>query len=222
MSSFIRRLGHVGLHRPRLLIACAWGALAWWFLPSEWTVSLRALVAWNLAVWPYLVALAWLMLPSAAGRVREIAAQEDASSAGLLVLMSGAAVLSLVAIVAELARSRDAGNGPFFAYGLPLMTVVGSWFLLGALYTFHYAHMYYAAPRHRLPLNFPEGLKTPSYLDFLYFSFTIAAAAQTSDVTVHTTAMRATVLAHSVLSFFYNFAILGLSINIAASLASGK
>jgi uncharacterized membrane protein len=222
MSSFLKRLGHVGLHRPRLLIASAWGALVWWFLPPEWTATLRALVAWNLAVWPYLAALGWLMLPSSAGRVREIAAQEDASSAGLLVLMSGAAVLSLVGIVVELARGRDAGYGPFFVYGLPLITVAGSWLLLGALYTFHYAHMYYSAPQHRLPLNFPEGLKTPSYVDFMYFSFTIAAAAQTSDVTIRTTAMRATVLAQTVLSFFYNFAILGLSINIAAGLAGGK
>jgi uncharacterized membrane protein len=86
----------------------------------------------------------------------------------------------------------------------------------------HYAHLYYWAPQHRLPLSFPEGLKTPSYVDFLYFSFTISSAAQTSDVTVHSTSMRATVLAQTVLSFFYNFAILGLSINIAAGLAGGK
>jgi uncharacterized membrane protein len=34
--------------------------------------------------------------------------------------------------------------------------------------------------------------------------------------------MRATVLAQTVLCFFYNCAILGLSINIAAGLAGGK
>jgi uncharacterized membrane protein len=52
----------------------------------------------------------------------------------------------------------------------------------------------------------------------MYFAFTIAVAVQTSDVSVKTTAMRGTVLAQSVLSFFFNLAILGLSINIAASL----
>jgi uncharacterized membrane protein len=56
----------------------------------------------------------------------------------------------------------------------------------------------------------------------MYFAFTIAAAAQTSDVQVRSTPMRSAVLAQSVLSFFYNFAILGLSINIAAGLAGGK
>jgi uncharacterized membrane protein len=222
MSSFFQRLRHAGLHRPRLLAAAAWGLAAVWLLPSDWTLTSRVLVAWNLAVWPYLASLAWLMLPSSAGRVREIARQEDASSVGLMVLMSGAAVLSLVAIVVELAHGRNAGEGPWFVYGITLLTVVGSWLLLGALYTFHYAHMYYSAPPNRLPLGFPDGLKSPSYLDFMYFAFTIAAAAQTSDVTVRTSAMRAAVLAQSVLSFFYNFAILGLSINIAAGLAGGK
>jgi uncharacterized membrane protein len=99
-----------------------------------------------------------------------------------------------------------------------VLTVLGSWFLLGALYTFHYAHLYYSAPSNRLPLGFPESLKSPSYVDFMYFAFTIAVAVQTSDVSVRTTAMRGTVLVQSVLSFFFNLAILGLSINIAAGL----
>ena len=221
MSSFFRRLRHVGLHRPRLLGAGAWGIAAFWLLPADWTLTARVLVSWNLAVWPYLAAMAWLMLPSSAARVKEIAQQEDASSGGLMVIMSGAAVLSLVAIVVELAHGHNAGESSFFVYGVTALTVLGSWLLLGALYTFHYAHMYYTAAHNRLPLGFPEGLKSPSYLDFMYFAFTIAAAVQTSDVSVRTTDMRAAVLAQSILSFFYNFAILGLSINIAAGLASG-
>jgi uncharacterized membrane protein len=42
-------------------------------------------------------------------------------------------------------------------------------------------------------------------------------AVQTSDITVLSRSMRKAVLAQSVLSFFFNAAILGLSINIAAS-----
>lgn len=222
MSSFFTSLRHLGKHRPRLLAAGVLGVAAYWLLPSDWTLISRVLVAWNLAVWPYLASLAWLMLPSSASRVRDIAQQEDASSVGLMVVMSFAAVLSLVAIVAELAHGLKAGESPLFVYGITALTVLGSWLLLGALYTFHYAHMYYTAAPNRLPLSFPEGLKTPSYLDFMYFAFTIGTAAQTSDVEVRTTPMRAAVLAQSVLSFFYNFAILGLSINIAAGLAGGK
>jgi len=218
VSSFASRFRQAGLHRPRLLAAAIAAAVAFFLLPEGWTFTARVLVAWNLGVWPYLGALVWLMLRTTAQGVRGIASQEDASSVGLMVLMCTAAILSLVAIMAELAHGRDSGETSIFVYGITLLTVAGSWFLLGALYTFHYAHMYYTAPPNRLPLAFPDALKSPSYLDFMYFAFTISVAVQTSDVSVRTTAMRAAVLAQSVLCFFFNLAILGLSINIAAGL----
>jgi uncharacterized membrane protein len=221
MSTFASRFRQVGLHRPRLLVAAIVGVVAFFFLPGAWTFTARVLVAWNLGVWPYLAALVWLMLRTSSEGVRGIAKQEHASSVGLMVVMSTAAILSLVAIMAELAHGTEGGERSIFVYGITLLTVAGSWILLGALYTFHYAHLYYSAPHNRLPLEFPEGLKTPGYLDFMYFAFTLSVAVQTSDVSVRTTRMRTTVLAQSVLCFFYNLAILGLSINIAASLAGG-
>jgi len=221
VSTFASRFRQAGLHRPRLVAAGFAGVAVFFVLPPEWTFTARVLVAWNLGVWPYLAALVWLMLRTSTEGVRGIARQEDASSAGLMVVMCTAAVLSLVAIMVELAHGRDGGERPLFVYGITVLTVAGSWFLLGALYTFHYAHLYYSAPANRLPLKFPEDLKAPSYLDFMYFAFTISVAVQTSDVAVRTTAMRGTVLAHSVLCFFFNLAILGLSINIAAALAGG-
>ncbi|MES3000406.1 MAG: DUF1345 domain-containing protein [Pseudomonadota bacterium] len=221
MSTFVSRLRHKGLHRPRLLIAAVVGIVAFFLLPQSWTFTARVLVAWNLGVWPYLAALVWLMLRSTADGVRGISKQEDASSAGLMVLMCTAAVLSLVAIVVELAHGTDGGEKSLFVYAITGFTVVGSWLLLGALYTFHYAHMYYSAPPNRLPLAFPDALKSPSYMDFMYFAFTLSVAVQTSDVAVHTTSMRATVLGQSVLCFFFNLAILGFLVNMAASLAGG-
>jgi uncharacterized membrane protein len=219
--SRLETLKHTGLHRPRLLAAAVWGVLVWLVLPDSWSPVTRALVSWNIAVWPYLLSMAWLMLRAAPARVRAIAEQEDASSAGLVAAMSAAAVLSVVGIVALLARG--VGGHLLLGFALPILTVTGSWFLVGVIFTFHYAHMFYEAggkaPR---PLRFPEGLEMPSYRDFLYFSFTISAAVQTSDVTVVTTPMRSAVLAHSVLSFFFNLAILGLSINIAAAIIGAR
>lgn len=195
------------------------GVVAFFLLPHDWTFTARVLVAWNLGVWPYLLALGWLMIGSSVEGVRAIARQEDASSAGLMLLLCGAAVLSLAAIMVELAHGRDGGESTLFVYSVTILTVLGSWVLVGALYTFHYAHMYYSSPANRLPLRFPEELTSPSYIDFMYFAFTIAVAVQTSDVSVRTRSMRATVLVQSVLSFFFNLAVLGLSINIAAGLA---
>lgn len=221
MTSLAKRFRQVGLHRPRLVAAIAVGAASFFLLPAAWTFTARLLVAWNLGVWPYLAALTWLMVRTSAEGVRGIARQEDASSVGLMVIMCGAAALSLAAIVVELARGDSSGERAVFVDSITVLTLAGSWLLIAALYTFHYAHLYYSAPAHRLPLEFPEGLKSPSYVDFMYFALTISVAVQTSDVSVRTTAMRATVMVQSVLCFFFNLAVLGLSINIAAGVAGG-
>lgn len=216
MSSLFQRLRHTGLHRPRLLGACAWGVLVWLALPPGWDAATRLLVAWNGAVWPYLASMAWLMLRAPPERVRAIASQENASSVALLVVMVVAAVLSMAAIVVELAVVPGGARG-VAGVALPLVTVTGSWFLVGVIYTFHYAHLFYEAPEDKRPLLFPDQPALPSYWDFLYFSFTISATAQTSDVGITSTPMRTAVLGQSILSFFFNLAILGLSINIAVS-----
>ena len=218
MNTIAQRLRHTGLHRPRLLAAACVGGIVYAALPSQWTMVSRALVAWNVALWPYLASMLWLMLRSSPQKVRQIAEQEDASSAAVLAVVCSAAMLSLVAIVMQLARARSGTHGASLGYLLPALTVVGSWLLLGAIYTFHYAHIYYQSPESARALHFPEELATPGYSDFLYFSFTIAAAVQTSDVVTMSTRIRNVVLTQSVLCFFYNLAVLGLSINIAAGL----
>jgi len=73
---------------------------------------------------------------------------------------------------------------------------------------------------HGSGLQFPgadEAFK-PDFVDFLYFSFTIAVASQTADINVSSPAMRRLVLIQSVLSFAFNAAVLALTINIAASM----
>jgi uncharacterized membrane protein len=166
--------------------------------------------------------MAWLMLRASHARVRTIAQREDENAAVILAVLSIGAVLSLVAIVLELATLKNLPAALRLGhYAFTAATVMGSWFLLGVAFTFHYANMFYQAPPGKPPLQFPACEGHPDYWDFLYFSFTISVAAQTSDVSVQGRAMRKIVLAQSVLSFLFNVAILGLSINIAAGMVGG-
>jgi uncharacterized membrane protein len=206
-------------HRPRLFIATGIGFAIAVLLPTEWPLITRLLTSWNIAVWSYLILMAWLMLRASHARVRKIAEQEDESAALILGVLSIGAVLSLAAITIELATLKDLPAGLRIGrYAFTAATVMGSWFLLGVAFTLHYAHLFYRSACDALPLQFPGKEVNPDYWDFLYFSFTIAVAAQTSDVCVQTRAMRKVVLVQSVLSFLFNVAILGMSINIAASM----
>ncbi|HJV83205.1 DUF1345 domain-containing protein [Noviherbaspirillum sp.] len=198
------------------------GAVVAITVPQAWGAVARALVGWNAAVWAYLVLMSWLVARSDENRMHRLAKQEDNNAVFVLAVMSLGALLSLIAIVAELASARHvSGSVRLFHYILTASTVFGSWLLLGTIYTFHYAHQYYRAAPDAKPLRFPEDSPKPSYWDFLYFSFTIAVAAQTSDISIISPSLRKAALAQSVLSFLFNAAIIGLTINIAAGLVGG-
>lgn len=206
-------------NRPRLVFAIVAGLIVGLALPGQLSVVTQALIGWNVTVWFYLCLMGWLMMRASPAKVRSIADQEDKSGVVILTIMSISAVVSLAAIVLELSTLKGLSLSHRLAhYAFTGSTVFGSWFLVATLFTFHYARMFYRSPPEQRALGFPNKEANPDYWDFLYFSFTIAVAAQTSDISVMSRSMRKTVLAQSILSFLFNVAIFGLSINIAASL----
>ncbi|MCS0588818.1 DUF1345 domain-containing protein [Massilia norwichensis] len=218
-----RRLLHRFVRsRPHLTLAIAFGTVVGLAWPDSHPWLRRALIGWNAGVWVYLIGMAWMMARADHRKVRDIAGRQDESAGLVLFTLVVGAILSLYAIVSELTRMDHVPADQIaLRYAFTALTVIGSWLLVGVLFCFHYAHLYYRAPRDHAPLRFPEeepdgGAIEPDYWDFLYFSFTIAVAVQTSDVTVTSRSMRKLVLGHSVLAFFFNLLILGLSINIAA------
>lgn len=205
--------------RPHLLGAIALGAAAWFLPPRDMELMTRALVVWNVAVWSFLAMMLRVVITSRHHDVRKLADKEDENAGVVLVVLLFSALVSLTAIFFELSHLSDADGAEAAAgYALTVGTLFGSWLLVGTLFCFHYAHKYYRCDEEKLPLKFPDNEKEPDYWDFMYFSFTISVAVQTSDVSVMTNGMRKLVLGHSVLNFFFNLVILGLSINIAAGL----
>lgn len=202
--------------RPHLSLAIMLGLAVALLLPRSEPLLTRSLIGWNAAVWTYLASMSWIIVRSSHHHVRAIAARQDESAKLVLFTLMIGSVLSLSAIIFELGQipRLPAGERPMH-YGFTALTVLGSWLLVGVLFTFHYAHMFYRERPDGVPLRFPDNVAEPDYWDFLYFSFTIAVAFQTSDVVILRRSMRKVVLAQSVLSFFFNLLILGLSINIA-------
>jgi uncharacterized membrane protein len=205
--------------RPRLFSTAIAGIVIALLLPPSWNPVTRLLTAWNASVWTYMCMMVWLMVRAPHTRVRLLAKHHSEGAVAVLSMLSVAAALSIAAIVLDLANIKDLPAGArALRYGFTVATLVGSWTLLGIIFTQHYAHLYYSAPEGERPLRFPNEEHNPDYWDFLYFSFTIAVAVQTSDVSVMNRTMRKAVLAQSVLCFFFNVAVIGLSINIAAGL----
>ena len=203
---------------PRLSAAVTLGVAVGILAPADSIIS-KILFGWNAGVWTYLLLMLWLTARSKAPDVKRIAEVEDENAGMVLFVVCIAAIASLATIGFELAGSRELETTrKLLHYGFTALTVIGSWLLIGVIFSVHYARLFYTWDGKDPALRFAEGLTTPHYWDFLYFSFTISAAVQTSDVGVATRDLRKIVLAQSLIGFLFNTAILGFSINIAAGL----
>ncbi|WP_062387296.1 DUF1345 domain-containing protein [Pseudomonas abietaniphila] len=215
-------MSHLTQTHPRLTIATALGlaaGIASAFIAPEITLISKCLIAWNVAGWIYMILIMQRTSKSNAEDVRRIAEVEDENAGLVLMVVCVAAIASLAAIVLELAGIQGMkASDKALHYAFTGFTILGSWLLIGVIFSLHYARMFYTWNGEDAALRFADGEQNPDYWDFLYFSFTLSVAVQTSDVGVATRALRKVVLAQSLIGFLFNTAILGFSINIAAGL----
>jgi len=213
--------------RPRLVLVSVFGILLYVALPYGLATrglairdTTRFLLTWNAAVFLYLLLAGVMMARSSNEKIRRRALHQDEGRKTVLLLVVLTAMASLVAIVDELSVVKNM-TGPVRLghIALTALTVVTSWIFTHLMFAIHYAHDYYLNVSRQQPtgLVFP-GEEAPDYGDFLYFAGVIGTSGQTADVSLTSRAMRRMGLAHCVLSFFFNAAVLALTINIAASL----
>jgi len=218
-----RRLSPRGLlrARPRLYSSLALGCLVIALSPAGMPLPLRFLIGWDSSITIYLTLAFMMMARSTERTMRRRAIQHREGRWAILTVMTLAACASLFAIGQILGGLKDMPPGQIELHlTLAGMTIVGSWIFVNTIFAQIYAHEYFGPGRRAddpPPLDFP-GEPVPDYWDFIYFSTVIGMTCQVSDVPISTRVIRRVVLAHSVISFFFNTVILALSVNIAASL----
>ncbi|MGI8568954.1 MAG: DUF1345 domain-containing protein [Methylocella sp.] len=210
----------------RLFTAVAAGFAVEIILPESFSLSTRLLIAWNAGTWFYFIATGIMIARASSQSMRRRAKATDEGKSFILVFTGFAALAAIAAIVVQLVAVKElSGTIKGLHIGLAAATIVSAWFFIHLTYALHYAHEYFdeyfAEPgrpaRERGGLIFP-GTEDPDYYDFLYFSYVIGVACQTADVAISSPAMRRVTLVHCVLAFFFNSAVLALTINIAAGL----
>lgn len=203
---------------PRIWIAAGAGVAVFFCLPSAWSTVSRLLVSWDAGVTLFLVLIYHWMSRLTAEEICSRYIEEDETAPIILVVVTAAALLSLVAIVELLANLKHVGGDERLGHILlTAATLVDSWMLVPTMFTTHYADMFYSVEKADRPLSFP-GTDMPAFWDFAYFSFTIAAACQTADVLTTRASVRKVVIVHELISFVFNASILGFAINVTAGL----
>ena len=211
--------------RPRMYLAVGAGALALLLLPRSLSANVREASSWIIGGLVYLASAVRSMIDTKADVIASRAKRVDDSRTVILVIVLLAIGASFVSIAGLINEAKDASRHAKLWYlALAASTILVSWIVTQVVFTLHYAHEYYRpssqgdgpeAPRQGL--EFP-GEPNPDYWDFLYFTTSIGATSQTSDVAIRSRAMRRLVTVHAVVSFFFNTTVLALTINLAASL----
>jgi uncharacterized membrane protein len=190
-----------------VVLAVGWGVA----IPAtDWSKGL--LIGFDIAALAFLAS----SVPTFAydvKRLRNVAKETDANRAVLLVISFVLTIVILAAIIAELSgKDRLSVAEKLMVAG----SLVLIWIFANAVYTFHYAHLYYTADdggKDCAGLIFP-GTKQPLMSDFAYYAFTLGVAVQTSDVQVNSSHIRNVTTIHSIVGFFFNLGVLALTINV--------
>ena len=178
--------------------------------------SASVLVGWDAAVVIYLVwvwSSVWRLDP---GVTAQFAKREDPSTAVAELMVVGAGTALLVAVGFALAKAGQvAGGMKAFLIALGLLSVVLSWTVVHTVYMLRYARAYYGEPVGGIEFNEEE---PPTYTDFAYFSFTVGMTFQVADTNITSKAIRRVTLHHALLSYLFGAVLLGLVINVVATL----
>lgn len=208
--------------RHGLFLSMLAGLLAFVVVPDDWRLATRILTGWDVTALLFIVMVLVSTFHADAAHCRRRAAQYDAGDLAILVITILGAVASFAAIFNELAQLKS-GTHPLLHLLLTGGTVALSWAFTHVGFALHYASLYYRQSEGKDAggLQF-AGAREPDYSDFMYYSFVLACAAATADVTTTSRRMRQVTMMQGIIAFVFNTAVLALTINIGASLVSGN
>ncbi len=201
-----------------LRVTCAMlGGAVVGVIASLFTVpSASILAGWDVAVVIYLAwvwSSVWRLDPALTA---QLAKREDPSTAVAELMVVGAGTALLAAVGFALVKAGQATGGmKAYLIALGLLSVVLSWTVVHTVFMLRYARAYYAEPAGGIEFNEEE---PPTYTDFAYFSFTVGMTFQVADTNITSKAVRRVTLQHALLSYLFGAVLLGLVINVVATL----
>lgn len=172
-----------------------------------------AAMAFDLAAAVFIVGLLPLLRDCSAADMRKHSQANDANR-GLILGIT--VLLTLVVMAAITGEMKGAQAHDPVAIAKLIGTLLLTWMFANAVFTLHYAHSFYSKDAKdggdTGGLDVP-GTKTPDYIDFAYFAFTLGMTFQTSDIAMTTSAVRRVALLHCFAAFVFNIGVIAFTIN---------
>ena len=203
--------------RVRVTVSFLVGVVVGLVLGFVLPIDLAVLLGWDVASGAYIVSAVIPGRRMDSKSTAEAARREDPGRATMDVILLGAAVASVGAVVAVIATSGPGSDiNREVAVSVAVGSLVLSWSLVHVLYAARYARLYYTTPVGGVDFNDEA---PPSYSDFAYLAFTIGMTYQVSDTTLRSPLIRRAALFHALLSYLFGAVIIAATINLLSGLA---
>jgi uncharacterized membrane protein len=195
------------------ILGCVIGPLSALIMP--WQAA--PLLGWDAGAALFLTWI-WLEVSALdADQTAKTARREDprAAVADAVIVAAGLACLGAVGLVLIKAANSH-GSTKAWLIVIAVLSVAASWASLHTVFMLRYARLYYRSGQiGGIDFN-EEG--PPDYLDFAYVAFTIGLTFQVSDTNLSSKQIRRLALRHALLSYLFGAVIIGLTINVVATL----
>jgi uncharacterized membrane protein len=188
------------------------GAASARFLP--WQAA--DLIGWDIATAAFLLAVWGTIAGLDAPTTERVAIREDPSIPLSELIVLSAAVACLGGVGMALVKAGQISGG--LKAGLIVLgvaSVLTAWGTVHTIYTLRYARLYYSGRNGGVDFN---SRADPTYVDFAYLAFTIGMTFQVSDTDLTSADVRHAALRHALLAYLFGVVIIGMTINIVASL----
>ena len=195
-----------------LVVGLASGMIAAVFVP--WQAA--SLLGWDGAVILFATRVWVTILVMNPTQCSEHAISEDPSRAiaDSVVLVAAVANLASVGLILVKAAHATGGTKAYFL-AIGVLSVVLAWGVVHTIFTLRYARIYYSDSDGGINFNQHAA---PDYSDFAYVAFTIGMTFQVSDTNLTSKRIRRAALRHALISYLFGAVIVGLIINVVASL----
>ncbi len=195
-----------------LLIGLASGAIAAFFLPWQGA----ALAGWDVGAALYILRVWIRVLPMSASECSKDAVREDPSLALADSVIVSAAIAELASVGLILVKAASSHGGmKALLLSIGVLSVILAWAAVHTMYTLRYGRLFYTRSAGGIDFNMKE---SPDYSDFAYLAFTIGMTFQVSDTNLTSRTIRRMALRHALISYLFGAVIIGLVINVVASL----
>jgi uncharacterized membrane protein len=199
----------------KLLFSAITGVVAAIVISSYGKGELAPLIGWDTAGLIF-IGWTWQSLKSLnAHQTKQFALREDPGRTSTEILLLGASLASLAAIISLIAQAGSNSVTRTAAVFISLLSVIISWLVVQTVHILKYAKLFYDGTEGGIDFNQTD---PPRYSDFAYLAFTMGMTFQVSDTALKTKELRQTALKHAMLSYVFGTVIIATTINTIASL----